>query len=1022
MESLLRQAIARIDIMQDGRSTSRGTGTLVTDRLVLTALHVVADRTAQPPAPLPGTIRVTFPTGSCDALVLRDYMDAHADWALVECQAPPRVRPMPLGEVTSTDSAFTSFGFPDAEPVDGMVHTGTIENAQGEIFGVGAIQLFSKQAAAGTGEPVKGLSGAPVIVDGALIGVLRVSLMKEQQNVAGTLYATPIGAIVERAGTLLPLPDPCRGLPGLVPRPLPDNPFRFLDPFTEKDAEIFFGRNRDIRALYDRLTSDATPPIVLLYGQAGVGKSSFLDAGVRPRLSRTHDVRYVRRDRGATLLGSLHGALVGAASAGATGEEISAAWTAAEARGGRPVVVFLDQIDEVYSRPADETDEDDRFFAALTAIWGEGRTPPAGRLAIAFRKEWLSEIQHQLEPRQLPYEKVFLQQLDRDAIRQVVGGIAGTRRLKDHYGLTVEDGLPELIADHLVTDRDSPIAPTLQILLSKMWQTSTAADRHAPSFTRTLYDSLRQDGLLLGDFLDQQLSRLGERAPELLSSGLALDVLAFHTTPLLTSPVRSRDELLTTYAHRAADLLPLLRLCQELYLLTHTAGDSATADRSTRLSHDTLAPLVRARFDESVRPGQRARRLLEAHGSQWRDRDGLPLDAADLDTVRQGLAGTRALRPEEERLLRASEERRQNELRKERRIRQVIRTAAAAVLAAVVWGGWNLRLANLREQQLYVTLQEPLERYGWTPHHARRATAPEIAAAEAAADELQRLARAERPARTLSVQYTPAGVDADRVVETLRQHGFLVDSGQALPPDTAPRHAIHYGADVTMTAVQQVAYTLIRAGVGVYGVAAFDNPTEQAGIIRVVVSPESVNPMTLEQIRRLGSTDVLDPVFGSVTDLAAVGAPVQESIAARVVIQPFARGQTLWLEADAGNVHVLLHDGTWRVFRDDATVPRADAKLAGNPLGKYFNPTGGFLRVWTHYDLESLLGWPQSGERSLSDVTAQRFSQGFMMRPVPAWEASGRAPAVPHILVVHGHEAGSWRLEPLETAAGGSGR
>lgn len=1021
MEPLVRNAIARIDIMQDGRSVSRGTGTLVTDRLVVTALHVVADRAQQPPAPIAGTIRVTFPTGSCDAVVLREYVDTQADWALIECQAPPRVRPLPLGELTSADSEFSTFGFPDAQPLDGMVHTGTLENSAAEIFGVRAIQLFSKQAAAGTGEPVKGLSGAPVIVEGALVGVLRVSLMKDQQNVAGTLYATPIGPIADRCGAVLPLPDPCRGLPGLKAQPLPQTPFRFLAPFTDKDAEIFFGRNREIRALHDRLTSETTAPIVLLYGQSGVGKSSVLDAGVRPRLARTHDVRYVRRSGGSTLVDTLLGTLTGAAASGATGDQIAAAWATAEATHGKPVVVFLDQVDEIYTRAGAETDEDDTLFEALRALWAVGGKPPAGRLVISFRKEWLSEIQHQLEPRELPYEKVFLQGLDREAIVHVIEGITSTRRLKEHYGLVIEPGLPELVADDLLSDRDSPIAPTLEILLSKMWQMASTADRHAPAFTKALYGSLQRDGLLLRDFLDQQMTRIGERTPEFLSSGLALDVLAFHTTPLLTTPQRSRDELLKAYAHRAADLLPLLRLCQELYLLTDTAADTEVAGGASRLSHDTLAPLVRARFDDSVMPGQRARRLLESHGAHWRDREGPTLDASDLEIVRQGLQGTRALKPEEERLVRASEARRQHDLQKQRRVTRVIQSAAAAVIAAVIWGAWNLHLANLREAQLYVTLQEPLEVHGWTPEHARRATSAEIAASVAADDELRELAQASRPSRTISVQYTPAGVDGDRVVAALRHLGFLVDSGQALPPDDSPRHEIRYGADVTMTAVQQVAYTLIRAGVEVYGVHAFDNPTEQAGIIRVVPAV-ATEALSIDQLRRLGSIDVLDPVFAGVGDLDTLGAPVQESIAARIVVQPFARGMAMWLESDAGSIHVLFEDGHWREYRDSASVPRIDARLASNPLARHFNPTGGFLRVWTHYDLEPTLGWPQAGETAVPAVTAQRFSQGFLTQPVPQWDAGRLAMGTGRILVVTGHEVGRWRFEPVAPAAGGSSR
>ena len=77
--------------------------------------------------------------------------------------------------------------------------------------------------------------------------------------------------------------------------------------------------------------------------------------------------------------------------------------------------------------------------------------------------------------RQLPRAKVFLQRLDRRGIVEAVTGPADSERLRQHYGLTVEDGLAGEIADDLLVDPSSAVAPTLQILLSKLWDQAKAA-------------------------------------------------------------------------------------------------------------------------------------------------------------------------------------------------------------------------------------------------------------------------------------------------------------------------------------------------------------------------------------------------------------------------------------------------------------------------------------------------------------------------------------------------------------------
>lgn len=523
--------------------------------------------------------------------------------------------------------------------------------------------------------------------------------------------AVPFETVLERCADLLPIPDPCRGLPGLPRRPLPALPFRFLERFTAEDAEIFFGRNREIRELYDRVTSEDGPRVVLLYGQSGAGKSSFLDAGLLPRLGAAHSSVYLRRDQAKGLLRTLADALapalpaVSAAQASlAPAEALRLAWLGMETAAGRPLIVVVDQVEEAFTLPSGDAHEVSTFIDTCVMQF---QADPAlkGRLVLGFRKEWFAEIQKQLDLRGIEYSKVFLEALGADSVVEVVGGLRHTKRLRDRYGLELEPGLAVAMARDLTADRDSPVAPTLQVLLSRMWRDASAASSSTPAFTRALYERITKEGMLLVDFLDQQLATLAKTAAaaggsrtDVVDSGLALDVLRFHVSRLGTAAERSGQELRDEY-ERDDDVAWLVGELKRLYLLSEPAGDSNHALSASRLAHDTLAQAVRVRFEDSMRAGQRARRIIEARAGEWADdHTGGALDALDLARAEAGLRGMRELRPDEERLLEASRAARRDATRAAMRRRTGARLAAAAVLVALAIAGW-LGLVNMRENQ-----------------------------------------------------------------------------------------------------------------------------------------------------------------------------------------------------------------------------------------------------------------------------------------------------------------------------------
>ncbi|MBI4705151.1 MAG: protein kinase [Deltaproteobacteria bacterium] len=60
-----------------------------------------------------------------------------------------------------------------------------------------------------------------------------------------------------------------------------ERPFRGLEPFTEEHAHLFFGREAEVAAFLERVP---LCPVLAVVGPAGGGKSSFVRAGIVPRL------------------------------------------------------------------------------------------------------------------------------------------------------------------------------------------------------------------------------------------------------------------------------------------------------------------------------------------------------------------------------------------------------------------------------------------------------------------------------------------------------------------------------------------------------------------------------------------------------------------------------------------------------------------------------------------------------------------------------------------------------------------
>ena len=75
---------------------------------------------------------------------------------------------------------------------------------------------------------------------------------------------------------------------------LPESPYVGYQYYTPEMAELFFGRDKEVKILFDKIANQPQSRISVVYGQLGVGKTSLILAGLLPRLSEYFVCHYVR--------------------------------------------------------------------------------------------------------------------------------------------------------------------------------------------------------------------------------------------------------------------------------------------------------------------------------------------------------------------------------------------------------------------------------------------------------------------------------------------------------------------------------------------------------------------------------------------------------------------------------------------------------------------------------------------------------------------------------------------------------
>jgi DNA-binding SARP family transcriptional activator/WD40 repeat protein len=500
---------------------------------------------------------------------------------------------------------------------------------------------------------------------------------------------------------------------GAISAGLLRNPYRGLRPFTEADAAEFFGRDRLVDALVERLSRPGPAGrFVAVVGPSGSGKSSVVRAGLVPAVRRGAVPGSARwfvasmvpgRDPYAELETALLRVAVHPTTqlvdAFAPGEQaVGRAVDRVLPDDGSELLLVVDQFEELFTLVEDD-DLRRQYLDGLVAAVSD----PCGRLRVVLtlradfydrplRVPGLAEL--------VEANQVAVTPLSPSEVAQAVTGPAAS------VGIAVE---PDLVATIVADVADQPAAlPLLQYALAELF------DRAAGG-PLTL-DAYRTIGGVAGA-LAQRADAIVQRAEPAVADAVRAVLGRLVTLGEGTADTRRRarrTELLAIGDDPATEATAIDRLGAARLLAFDR--DPQTREPTVEIAHEALLtrwPRLRTWIEED-RDGLRLLQHLSAAARAW-DELGRPSEelyrgarldlAADWSDAHQGaltdleaayIAAGRAARDAEQ----ADERRRvEHQARQNRRLRQLLTGVALAMVVALIAGAVAVHQRDQADEQ-----------------------------------------------------------------------------------------------------------------------------------------------------------------------------------------------------------------------------------------------------------------------------------------------------------------------------------
>ena len=376
------------------------------------------------------------------------------------------------------------------------------------------------------------------------------------------------------------------------------SPYAGLSSFQEGDAGKFFGRNREIATMMTRIRDQ---PLMAVVGSSGVGKSSFVRAGLVPALKRsgeTWETLVIRPGRQPLdALAAVIQPMVATSTNLADDMEeqkklvetlrkepghLGHVLRGRARRDNRRLLLFVDQFEELYTQTIDPV-ERAAFTACLSAVADDATSPL--RVVLSIRSDFLDRVaEDQRFVAELTQGLFFLGPPNREGLSDAIVQPA------EMAGFRFE--LPTMVDDMLNHLESTPGAlPLLQFAATKLWE---ARDTARKLLTHASYTAMGGVAGALASHADRVVENLGGK------ENLVRAILLRLVTPERTRAIVPMAELreMSREVGEVQRLVDQMVDARLLVVQTLEGGKGSTVE----IVHESLVnnwPMLRRWLDEN---------------------------------------------------------------------------------------------------------------------------------------------------------------------------------------------------------------------------------------------------------------------------------------------------------------------------------------------------------------------------------------------------------------------------------------